>query len=221
MKKIKQEPEAQKVNQEINRRTRIARYAIWGIKPRNHLAGDSPSAIQLATLAAALARTTNDSHDKLCSAALNLWFTSHEALNLQAKCNEDYKIMETEGEAAKKRLPEPRSNQQWPITLDEFCKILWPQKDTGDRASIIRAWLKSFENFPPHLRQTVSYAHMNSEKIDRARFYYLRETILQWHNKWNRKQISIQRSEAAKKRHRKARPPRTALKKIVQNLNET
>jgi hypothetical protein len=189
---------------------RARRYAQRGIKPHK-LTGEMPSPMELATLAAALARAPTENPETLCARALSLWFTSHETIALQLQCNEDYELGQLE--AAKNPLPEPTENQEWPITLDAFCKILWPGKDTGDRAAVIRAWLKS-------LPDGESYAAMNSEPIEKRRFYYLRDSILPWYQQWNAARTSAQRSEAAKKRHRKARPPRKALKEIAKEWHE-
>lgn len=190
-------------------RIRAGRYARRGIVPHK-FSGAMPSPMELATLAAALARMSAESLEKLCGTALNLWFASQETITLQQQCNEDYQQLA----AAENPLPEPPDNQQWPMNLETFCKILWPDKDTGDRAAIIRAWLES-------LPDGVSYAAMNGKMIDKPRFYFLRDSILSWYPKWKIARTSAQRSKAAKKRHRKARPPREKLKEVVQKLAET
>jgi hypothetical protein len=146
-----------------------------------------PTVGELATLAATLARTTGDDPEKLCGNALNLWFTSLEAISLQNKCNQDFYSADgqVEAERQKKPLPEWPKNLELTMTRETFCKILWPSMDTGDRAEIIRAWLKSLPtNHPNPMMNGVSYAIMNSQPIDQARFYFLRDSILPWYEKW-------------------------------------
>jgi hypothetical protein len=196
------------INAAFEARIRSGRYARRGIAPHK-FSGAMPSPAELATLAAMLARAPIENPETLCATALKLWFASHETIALQQQCNEDYQL-----NAAEKPLPEPPENQIWPVTLEAFCKVLWPDKDTGDRAAIIRAWLKS-------LPDGESYAAMNGEPIDQRRFYFLRDSILPWYQKWQAARTSAQRSEAAKKRHRKARPPREKLKSAVQELSRT
>ena len=149
-----------KLNADFDARIRAGRYARRGIMPRK-FSGPLPSPMELATLAAALARTSAENAEKLCATALNLWVTSQETIAMQQQCNEDYQQLK----AAEIPLPEPPENQEWPITLDKFCKILWSEKDTGERAAIIRAWLES-------LPDGISYAAMNKEMIDMRRFYF-------------------------------------------------
>ena len=168
-------------------RIRAGRYARRGIVP-HIISGAMPAPMELATLAAALARTSAESPEKLCATALNLWFTSQETISLQQQCNEDYQQLA----AAKKPLPEPPENQQWPMKLETFCRILWPKENTGERAAIIRAWLKS-------LPDGVSYAAMNGELIDKPRFHFLRSSILSWYQKWKLTANSAQKSKNAKK----------------------
>ncbi len=94
----------EKVDQAFTRSVRMARYARWGIKPRNKLLGNAPTAMELATLVASLARTPSDNYEKLCGSALNLWFTSVEAISLQQNCNADYQIADAQIEAERLRL---------------------------------------------------------------------------------------------------------------------
>jgi hypothetical protein len=196
------------VNAEVEQQIRAGRYARRGISPKK-FSGAMPAPMEVAILAATLARASAENTEKLCGAALNLWFTSQETIALQQQCNEDYQ----QRKAAEKPFPKPPKNQEWPMTLETFCKILWPKKNTGERAAIIRAWLKI-------LPDGVSYSAMNGEPIDKQRFYFLSSSILPWFEEWKIAQISAQRSAAANKRHRKARPPREKLIKIVQELKE-
>lgn len=199
MKKIKIETVAKKSLEQVNAgfraRIREGRYAVLGIKPYNN-SGAMPSTMELATLAATLARTSAESQEKLCVTALNLWFTSQETITLQQQCSEDYRQLK----AAEKPLPEPPIDQEWPMTLETFCKILWPGKNTGERAEIIRAWLKSLPTNHPYPQMNgVSYGQMRGEPIDKARFYFLRDSILPWYEKWKLTANSAEKSKNAKK----------------------
>jgi hypothetical protein len=186
------------------------RYTRRGIKPHK-FSGEMPSPAQLATLAASLARAPVENLETLCATALNLWFASHETLALQQQCNADFEREQLE--AAQNPLPEPPENQAWPMVHDTFCKILWPDEDTGDRAKIIKTWLQANPI-------GVSYEAMRSDPIDKRQFYHLRDLILPWYQTWRAAQTSAHRSENAKKRHRKARPPREKLREIGQEWGE-
>jgi hypothetical protein len=220
--KIKEVSEV--LNSALDRSGRRERYYHWGIKPRKISQGKTPSkmtlpelekamqigsqpqrqiptVMELATLAAGLARTPCDNYEKLCGSALNLWFTSKEAIELQTKCNEDFDSADAkiEAERQKNPVPEPPVNQDWPIKLEQFTKILWPEKDTAERAEIIRAWLKSLPtNHPNPQMNGVSYATMNSEKISHSRFYFLRDSIWNWYGKWKLGDKRKKKSDAGK-----------------------
>ena len=204
---MKSTKEIAELNAGFEARIREGRYARRGIKSRK-FSGAMPSPAELATLAAALARTSSENPETLCATALNLWFASHETIALQQQCNEDYQQLE----AAEKPWPEPPKNQAWPITLKTFCKIHWPGESEFTYAPRLRAWLESCWDGVP-------YATLKREPIDRTRFHHLQDAILPWYQKRKAAQISAVRSEAAKKRHRKARPQRGALKEIVQELD--
>lgn len=196
---MKATKETAEVNAAFAAGIRQHRYARRGIVPPK-FSGAMPSPAELATLAAALARAPADNPETLCATALKLWFASHETIAMQQQCNEDHQQWQLE--AARNPLPEPPENQEWPITLDAFCKMLWPAKDTGERAAIIRAWLKtlpkerlSAESEP----EEVTYATMNSEPIDKRHFYFLLDSILPWYQQWKAPVNSAVKSNNAKK----------------------
>ena len=166
---------------EANIRSR--RYARRGLIPRT---GPPPSALELATLAATLARSSAEEiQEKLCASALNLWHVAQETIALQSQCNADWQQRAEWLKAEKAKLPEPPESQTWPMTLDAFCKIILPGLDTGDHANVIKAWLKSLPtNHPDREMNAVPYAQMRSERIDKARFYFLRGSILPWYEEW-------------------------------------
>lgn len=189
-------------NSAFERSALNARCNHWGIKPRNKSLGDAPAAMELATLAATLARDAGDDPQKLCSSALNLWFAAREAISLQNKCNQGYQSADDQIAEYLQKNPRPElpKNQELPMTLETCCQIFWPSLDTGDRAAIIRAWLKSLPtNHPNPMMNGISYEKMKSEPIGQARFYFLRDSILPWYAKWKLTANSEQKSKNAQK----------------------
>jgi hypothetical protein len=180
-----------KENAEINAAfgVRSIQHFHKGIEPRK-FSGAMPSPMELATLAATLASGPDDNPVKLCASALKLWFASHEAITLQQQCNEDHQQLEADRKA---RL-EPPEDQEWPITLQDYCRIAWPDRDTGERAAIIRQWLKDDSG----ATGGISYAKMNSWQIDKGRFDFLGITLIPWYQRWKLKANSAEHSEAAK-----------------------
>jgi hypothetical protein len=146
-----------------------------------------------------------------------LWFASRDIINLQQQCNEDYQQLHRQLEAAQEARPKPPKDQQWPMTLQAYCRINWPDKDTGERAAIIRQWLKD----NPGATGGISYATMNGWQIDKSRFAFLRATLLPWYQRRKAAQTSAKRRDAANKRHRKARPNVEKLKQILQERGLT
>ena len=155
---MKDTKEIAEANADWKARIYSAQYYQNGIE-RRKFSGKLPSPKELATLAATLARAPFDNPVKLCATALNLWYASHETLALQQQCNEDHQQLE----AAQKARPEPPKDQQWPMTLEDFCQILFPDMKSVDRPHVIREWLQSL---PPGLMpEGTDYAKMNSEPI--------------------------------------------------------
>ena len=170
---------------------RIGSYFKYGIE-RRKFSGKLPSPKELATLAAALARAPFDNPEKLCATALKLWYASHETLALQQQCNEDCQRLEDD----RKARPYPPAGQQWPMTLDALCKILWPGKKEEDYKPIIRAWLQSL---PPGLMPVgMDYAKMKSDPIAEPWFCHLRNNILRWYPSWKGQTNSAGHSKAGK-----------------------
>ena len=200
------ELQTEKVNEDFHRRIGSGRYYRWGLKERKP-SDKLPTAEQLATLAATLGRTSQENHEKLCSSALNLWFTSLEAIDLQKQCNEDYQQLAAETEAWNKRLPQPKDSEL-PMTLDDFLKRLSPKQDTGERAEIFKQWLSQIlyvERYraardagidlsslgkPTKQDVTEKYTEARKELIDKQRFNYLCDTILGWYMGFRSEQTS-------------------------------
>jgi hypothetical protein len=178
-------------------RIREGRYARRGLKPRPNF-GPPPSTLELATLAATLARSSAEEiQEKLCASALNLWQTAQETLALQSQCNADYDSLTEWQKSEQAKLPEPPRNQNWPMRLDTFCRIILPDLNSGDRDNVIKGWLNS-------LPDGVSFGKMNGEPIERARFYYLRDSILPWYAKWKSADTIAKKKLAADTRWQKA-----------------
>jgi hypothetical protein len=219
---------AEKVNADFIRSIRSGRYFNWGIKPRMP-SYKLPTPTQLTTLAATLTRTSQENHEKLCSSALNLWFTSIEAIHLQKQCNEDYQLLDAEMKAENKKLPQPKESEL-PMTLDNFLKRLWPKKDTGERAEIFKEWLSSVllveryikardagqelssSNKPTKEEVIKKYAEARQEPIDKQRFYHWRDTILPWYARYRVEQTSKVRRAVRLKAVDKKKAEATAKK---------
>ena len=165
-----------------------AKRSIW----HNQFSGEMPSTGELASLTAALIRTAPPgSYEKPCADGLRLWFAAHETIALQKQCNEDYQAFDAAQESEKQKLPKAKDSE-FPMTLATLCKKLWPDKDTGERAALIREWLSK------GTYDGGDFAVMNRELIDRKRFDYLCPTILQWYKRRKRTTNSTARSEAGK-----------------------
>jgi hypothetical protein len=217
--KIKEVSEA--LNSAFDRSARRARYHHWGIKPRNKSLGAAPSALELATLAAALARTAGDDPQKLCSNALNLWFASKEAISLQNKCNEDCDSADAKIEAELLKNPLPDASE-FPMELDEFMKRIWPDKSPKERTETFKLYLNhgisidhflktnrnnsmspiySYADYPVSQKEIESeYAKLVAEKIPMIKFGSLRDDVLRWHREYKPKAVSMSKRQNALKR---------------------
>ncbi len=218
----------EKVNRDFLRRIRIGRYHNWGIK-RREASDKLPTPEQVATLAATLGRTSQDDHKKLCSSALNLWFTSLEAIDLQKQCNEDYRLLAAEAEAWNNKLPQPKDSE-FPMTLDNCLKRLFPKLDTGERAEIFKGWLSyvlygerylaardagsdlSSLGKPTKQDVTKKYAEARSEPIDKQRFNHLCDVILGWYQKYRAEKTSVVRRTVGVNAAAKIKAEREAAK---------
>jgi hypothetical protein len=144
--KIQKAFSSEALNMAFARRARLVRYDLWGIKPQIVSQGKTPAAMtlpelekaiqtgslqrqlptvgELAMVAAALARTGCEHHEKLCGSALNLWFASLEAIALQNQCNQD---ADATGQSLDKLQKESKLEM---LTLYEFLKLKMPKIQT-------------------------------------------------------------------------------------------
>jgi hypothetical protein len=208
---------SKEVNESWNQASRQMRYTHHGIKPHPHLS-KLPTAQQLATLAATLARQSNKNSDKLCSEAMNLWATAHEYMVLQRLCDKDWQVEKARMDANRIEPAQPKS---YPITRDDFCRLVLPKLNgrTGERASIIRIWLshaltmdrwmvtdqkKPVSEFAPTKDEVDdAFAEMQSKPMDYPTYRFRAYNFLEWYQKWRTKETSRKRTMAAQARHRK------------------
>ena len=185
----------------------------WGIKPRNSL-GDPPTQKQLAALAATMAKTSTDNFQHLCSKALDLWFTSFEAIQLQKQCDMDHQQYNNELEVENVKLPLPRESE-FPMNHDNFLKFIWPKKNTGARAANFKAWLSSLgENVDKE------YPEARKKLLDKGLFCLWRDSLFYFHGKSlskTRSDIARKSWEKTPKRKRRARPPRNKAKTALES----
>jgi len=132
--KKKNQKDLEQVNQDFQTGIRSLRYYHHGIKPWVPGAEKLPTQQQLATLSATLARNPADDPKQLCSAALQLWAAAHEALDLQTKCNADWK---------ERQKPNPPIDipHELPMPFDKGLAWLMPDDRPEDRARYFRTWL--------------------------------------------------------------------------------
>ncbi|HEY5345963.1 MAG TPA: hypothetical protein VIK62_06425 [Verrucomicrobiae bacterium] len=208
---------SKEVNESWNQASRQMRYRHNGIKPHPHLS-KLPTAQQLATLAATLARQSNNNSDKLCSEAMNLWATAHEYMALQRLCDKDWQIEKARMDANRIEPAEPK---RYPITRDDFCRLVLPKLNgrTGERASIIKTWLSHdlamsrwmvtdqkspISDFTPTKSEVDdAFAEMQRKPMDYPAYRLRAYSFLEWYQKWRTKETSRKRVIAAQVRHKK------------------
>jgi hypothetical protein len=197
-----------------------------------------PTTQQLATLAATLARNSNDTPHGLVDAALEVWKAAEAALDAEARATDAHAASEAQAAA----LPMP---ERYPVTLDQFLRLLLPKLKgrTFDQFATYREYLRIMEAVrrkatartngeDPDNLQVEAFAP-TKEEVDamlaerRAKPF---ESELAYKDaafgfaKWYSRRRTRQTSEAhranALKRHsqpqkRKARPPREKLKEAL------
>jgi hypothetical protein len=210
--KTKTKAQAQ-MNEAFQHTIKTRRAAGWGIILRAP-GCTLPTTEQLSHLAAQLAHggPVGDGRH-LCASALTLWHTANEALDIQRKANEEGQLESAAMADYRAKHPDPAPSD-FPMDLDGFLYWVWRGKDTAERNELFKLWLgyvlKMEIKSPTKDDVARRYIEARKEAIDLPRFYYLRNSLADWHAKIYSQEVSQRRSEAGKvggKAKRKARPP--------------
>lgn len=216
MKKSKRQ-EQQEVNAAFALAAKRRRWWRHGIKPTDPRI-KLPSQVQLATLAATLARSVADAPEKLCETGLDLWIKSAERLAMQAECNADERAQAEVRDKNRVVVPEPKQDH---VSVDEFCRLLMPDRKgrTADQAFIYKAWLRdSLEmsgwlrsgqegqkaDFAPSKQQIdAAYASHRKTGMDHRDYHHRALSFIPWYCDWKKRQSSEKSKNAARARWKK------------------
>ena len=184
-------------------------YDLHEIKPWADGDAEIPTTEQLATLAANLSRHVTDNHDELCSTALNLWATAAKFVYLQKRAGEDF--MREWAKIDKTGIPKPRD---FPVSRDEFLRLVLPGKDTGETAALCREWLRfklavvmdlkmdpGCESQPEITKEQIdaAFGDMQRTPMGGKAYYQQARSFLEWYRPHNPERVSAIRSESGTK----------------------
>lgn len=203
-KKSKQTAEEKLRSDACKQHYRQLDYDRHGIKPWIY-GEEIPTPEQLATLAANLSRNACDNHDALCSTALNLWATASKFVYMQKCMAEDF------WRDCADKAPDPRD---FPVSRDEFLRLVLPGKDTGETAALCREWLRfklavvgdlnmdpKCESQPEITKEQIDAAFGDMQRTPMSQLAYLEQahSFLEWYRLHNPEHVSATRSEVASK----------------------
>ncbi len=185
-----------------------------------------PTTKELTTLAATLARTSNDNADSLAKAALKLWRAANATLEREAQA--DARRADVEAEHA--TLPTPK---RYPVTRDAFGKLMlpaWQSERTAEVAEALKGYCAMCierDTGQPATDEAVASRYAGWRDIDNpSSFAMAARQFLSWWNyhhpaevsaKRRKSALSRTRRKAAAKAKHKARPPLARLQAALKD----
>lgn len=188
------------------------------VQERVKVSGTLPSALELAGLAASLARgqvRDRDDAREIARQALVLFEACHDHLGKEVAFRAGFNIRKEDELAWLGKIPSPKV---FPTTLDAFLRLIVGGKTETDRVALYRDYLrhvlrvhkycsqpdKGFDQIPETTLEEVNtaLARDRREGFNEHWYYQAAGQFLKWREK-NRKQLRVEKAKKAAKARRK------------------